>query len=146
MTLLFSENPFITSQDIRIYIYIWVHLYCRKSQSIKFQFFSHLKDFAIPFIITSVTMMMHLMSKSVRCLKTYQSVLGGWVSIFIPNICIFPKAGDIELGVFNQTSANLPDKCLKMCPFADGYAYRYFVECLFPKVGNHIKVQKKKKI
>lgn len=91
-------------------------------------------------------MMMHLMSKSVRCLKTHQSVLGSLASIFISNIFMFPKAGDVGPGVFNQTNANLPEKCLEMCPFADRYAYWYLVKSLFAEVGSHIKIQKKKKV
>lgn len=102
----------------------------------------HLKDFASPFIFTNVTMMMHLMSKSVRCLKTYQSVLRDCVSIFILNIFTFPKAEVFEPGVFNQISANLSNKCSEMCPFVDGYPRWYKQNVFFQKWGSIEKYEK----
>lgn len=83
--------------------------------------FTHGKDFASPFIFTSVTMMMHLMPECEMSKDT--PISPGRLSFyFYPKYFTLPKAGVFELGIFNQASADLPDKCLEICPFVDWWA------------------------
>lgn len=94
---------------INLYIHLSPPTVERESEFNQVHLFSHLKDFASPFIFINVTMMMHLMFKSGEGLKSYQSVLGDFISIFMQNIFTFLKARVFELDVVNQINVNLLD-------------------------------------
>lgn len=66
-------------------------------------------------------MMMHLMPECEMSKDT--PISPGRLSFyFYPKYFTLPKAGVFELGIFNQASADLPDKCLEICPFVDWWA------------------------